>query len=147
MIREKSAGVIIFRKFNEEVKYLLLHYESGHWEFAKGHVEEGESERETASREAKEETGLQILDFIAGFKEGLRYFFKKDGETIMKDVVFFMAESKEGEVELSFEHKGFKWLNFDDSINQLTFDSSKKILKKANDFLVDKEKSSLKRFF
>ena len=147
MKKEKSAGVIVFRKFGDEVKYLLLHYESGHWEYPKGHVEQGEDDKKTAIREAEEETGLKNLEFLPGFKENLRYFYKKDGETIMKDVMFFLAESKEGKVELSFEHQDFKWLNFEDSLKQLTYDSSKKILEKAHEFLVKKEKSNLNRFF
>jgi bis(5'-nucleosidyl)-tetraphosphatase len=146
MIREKSSGVIVFRKFDSEIKYLLLHYESGHWEFTKGHIEKGEDEKETAIRETEEETNLNDLKFVPDFKKNIRYFFKKDGETVMKDVDFFLAESREGEVKLSHEHIGFKWLNFKESIEQLTFDNSKDILKKANEFLVNREKSSLSKF-
>jgi bis(5'-nucleosidyl)-tetraphosphatase len=146
MEREKSSGVIIFRRFGDKIKYLLLHYESGHWEFAKGHVEEGEKERETAVRETKEETGLEDLAFIPSFKESVRYFYKRDGSTIMKDVVFFLAESREGEVKLSFEHKGFKWLGIEEALAQLTFDNSREILRKAEDFLDRENKSNLRSF-
>ena len=38
MISEKSAGAILFVK-EKEPRYLLLHYEAGHWDFPKGHVE------------------------------------------------------------------------------------------------------------
>ncbi|MEW6722749.1 MAG: NUDIX domain-containing protein, partial [Candidatus Micrarchaeota archaeon] len=50
---EKSCGIILFRE-GEKRLYLLLHYEEGHWDFPKGHVEAGESEHEAASREAVE---------------------------------------------------------------------------------------------
>ena len=53
MVKEKSAGAIIYHK-NAEIKFLLLHYGAGHWDLAKGHVEEGETEEQTVSREVEE---------------------------------------------------------------------------------------------
>ncbi len=59
MIREKSAGLIIYRvRPKEGVQYLLLYLRGNYFNFTKGHVNEGESESETALREAFEETGL-----------------------------------------------------------------------------------------
>ena len=45
----------------------------GHWGFVKGHVEDNETEKETALRELKEETGLSKVEFIEGFKEKTHY--------------------------------------------------------------------------
>ena len=56
MERERSAGAIIFREEKRKIYYLLLHYESGHWDFPKGHVEKEEKEKETVKREIREET-------------------------------------------------------------------------------------------
>ena len=61
MEHEKSCGAVIFRVGNA-TKYLLLHYEAGHWDFVKGHSEKGESEEETVRREILEETGLRTTD-------------------------------------------------------------------------------------
>ena len=107
MPSEKSVGAIIFLK-DKEVKYLLLHYESGHWDYVKGHVEKGESEEETLLREAKEEAGLMDLKIIDGFKEKIKYFFKADGKLISKEVVFYLAETKTKDIKLFFAPKGFK---------------------------------------
>ena len=54
--KEKSCGCIII----EKDKVLLIQHIKGHWGFPKGHVEVGETERETAIREAKEETNLDV---------------------------------------------------------------------------------------
>ena len=80
MPREKSTGAIIYRMENGIPLYLLLHYtpsnegKRGQWGFAKGHVEVGETEIETAKREIFEETGIQDLKFIPGFKRLEKYF-------------------------------------------------------------------------
>ena len=58
MIEEISAGVVIFRRENSRILFLLLHYPSGHWDFVKGKIEKGETFHQTAIRETKEETGI-----------------------------------------------------------------------------------------
>ncbi len=153
MPREKSAGAIIFRREAGSVYYLLLHYPSlnrkgGHWEFPKGHVEEGENEEQTMRREVKEETGITDLKVIVGFKKYIKYFFrkykdktlkpnKKETKTqwIFKLVVFFIAETKTKNVKLSHEHKGFAWLPIEEAIKKTTFKNSKVLLKEADDFI------------
>jgi len=58
MARERSAGAVIFRKIDGEIRYLLLHYhyKTYFWDFPKGNMEEGEREDATVRREVREET-------------------------------------------------------------------------------------------
>lgn len=135
MPQEFSAGVVIFRKEKGSHLYLLLHYESGHWDFVKGNVEKGESAEETVKREAAEEAGIEDLGFVPGFKEKISYFYKKEGKTIYKEVVFLLAESRTEEVKISFEHIGFEWLPYEEAVARLTFKNAKKVLEKASGFL------------
>src|SRR5271157_749655 len=133
-LHEKSCGAVVFKK-NGEVKYLLLHYEAGHWDYVKGQVEPHESERETVLRELQEETGITEASFIEGFREVISYFYRREGKTVNKEVIFYLIESQESEVRLSYEHIGFEWLNYDKAMARLTFSNAKKVLEKANDFL------------
>ena len=160
MPKETSAGAIIFRKEprsrasslqgrDNKIYYLLLHYKSGHWDFPKGHIEKGEKEEETVKREIKEETGIEDVEIIDGFKEWVKYVFrrsyglegeeKKKAPWVFKIVTFYLAETKTKEIKISFEHLGYKWLPYEEAFKQLTFKNAKEILKKANDFLVSKE--------
>lgn len=143
MRREISAGVVIFRKEGEKILYLLLHYESGHWDFVKGNIEEKESVEETVRRETKEEVGLGDLDIIEDFKESIKYMFTwppKDpkAERIFKIVTFRLAKTKIKVIKLSFEHIGFEWLPYKEALERLTFKNAKEILKKSNDHLSEK---------
>ncbi len=138
---EKSAGAIIFRK-NGQIKYLLLHYPSrartpnkDYWDFPKGHIEKGESLLQTVKREIKEETGIGDIKIASGFKETIRYFFRKGNKNILKFVTFFLAESKTSQVKISPEHIGFNWLSYNDALKRLTFKIAKEILEKAHRFL------------
>ena len=133
---EKSAGGVIFREEKGKIYYLLLHYESGHWGFAKGHIEKGESLEDTVYREIKEETGIGDIKIIKGFKEWIKYFFKLKGKDIFKIVTYLLTETKQKEVKISWEHTGYRWLTYKEALEQLTFKNTKEILKKANKFLI-----------
>lgn len=133
---EKSAGAVIFRKEQDNLYYLVLHYRAGHWDFVKGNIEKGEEIKQTIIREAEEESGIKDLEFIKGFKETIEYFYKLKGKTIFKTVVFFLAETKTKEIKLSFEHIGFKWLSYEKALEILTYKNAKEILIKANNFLL-----------
>lgn len=139
MQKEKSVGAIICRKEKGDMLYLLLEYariddakgKHTYLDFPKGHVENGESELETLAREVKEETGIEDLKIIVGFRESIEYFFRIRGRLIKKEVVFFLAETKTKDVIISPEHKGFVWLSYDDAKNKMKFQNSKKLLDKA----------------
>ena len=133
---EKSAGAVIFYRADKKIKYLLLHYQAGHWDFPKGNIEKEEKLEETTRREIKEETGLEDIKFIPGFKGSIKYFYKLKGKNIFKIVTFFLVKTKTKEVKISWEHTGFKWLPYEEALEQLTFKNAKEILKKANDFLL-----------
>jgi 8-oxo-dGTP pyrophosphatase MutT (NUDIX family) len=131
MIEETSAGIVLFRKEDSKILFLLLHYPSGHWDFIKGKMEEGESTHETAIREAKEETGIIDITFLENFEEWINYDFQYQGELVHKKVVFFLAETKTKEVMISHEHLDFTWMDYNTSMEKTTFDNAKTVLTRA----------------
>lgn len=145
---EKSVGVIVFRKVEDKIEYLLLHYRHGHWDFSKGHTGKGETEEETMRRELKEETGIEEIKIMPGFSKKIRFFYKakddeyarrkKKGEKtlIFKKVVFYLAETQTKEVKISSEHIGFEWLEFKKAFERTTYRGPKRILKKADRYLL-----------
>ncbi len=129
---------MLYREGDQNL-YLLLHYSSqgqnkDYFDFPKGHIEEGETEEETARREIEEETGIEKLFFFPDFKEWIKYFFKKEGETVFKMVVFFLARCNSKEVTISEEHKGYRWATYKQAMKLLEFQNSREVLKKAHLF-------------
>ena len=135
MIEETSAGIVIFRKEGSKKLFLLLHYPSGHWDFVKGKMEQGESTHQTAIRETQEETGITDITFIEDFEEWIEYNFKYQGELVQKKVVFFLAETKSKQVNISHEHNGYIWMDYNSSMEKTTFDNAKTVLTKAQKLL------------
>jgi bis(5'-nucleosidyl)-tetraphosphatase len=135
MHKEKSCGAVIFHRNEEQTRYLLLNYAAGHWDFVKGNVEPNENEKDTVVRELKEETGITEAQFIDGFREEIVYFYRRQGLTIRKEVVFYLMESYTDKVEISFEHVGYIWLDYQHAMEKLTFKNAKDTMQKAHDFL------------
>jgi 8-oxo-dGTP pyrophosphatase MutT (NUDIX family) len=135
VLREKSCGAVVFLKKDNETKFLLLNYAAGHWDFVKGNVEPKEAEKQTVTRELQEETGITDAKFIDGFREPIGYFYRRQGLTVHKEVVFFIMETKTEQVQISFEHVGFIWLDYKHAMEKLTFKNARDVLQKAHDFL------------
>jgi len=129
-VMETSCGLVL-------VNYdmlLILQYPQGHWDFVKGHVEQDDESFEiTALRELAEETGIDSATLVPNFQTRTEYQFTHKGEVIDKQVHWFLAETDEMIVKLSSEHVGFLWLSWNDAMEQLTFDNSKRVLSAAKD--------------
>ena len=129
MKREKSCGALVFRKNEGAYDLVLLRHKfGGHWSFPKGHVEQGENERQTALREVREETGLSIR-LLDGFRESVEYFPKPG---VKKQVVYFLGKAL-GEVltpqeeEISEVH----WIPIDKAAEMVTFANDKRLIRLA----------------
>src|SRR3989344_7216870 len=106
MPREISAGVIIYRKMSEGLKYLLLYHGGNYWNFPKGKLERSERGMDAAFREAKEETGLGKNDLILKdqFRVTNKFFFFREKRRIFKVVIFYLAQSMARDITVSMEH-------------------------------------------
>jgi len=135
VLGEKSCGAIVYMKRSSGLLYLLLHYEAGHWDFVKGNVEVNEAEKETVVRELREETGITDGCFVDEFREKIDYYYRRQGETVHKEVVFYLMETNTEIITISFEHVGSIWLNYVQAMEKLTFKNAKLLLARANDFL------------
>ncbi len=140
MKREISAGVIVYRRDakTHEPLFLVMHYISGHWDFAKGKLEGIETKIQAAIRELEEETGIEQVALQNGFEQSLTYIFRdRKGEMVEKEVTFFLGETGTEKVVLSREHLYAKWLPYKDASKQLTYGNARQILAQAQRILED----------
>ncbi len=130
---EKSCGAIVYRKHHGNTEILLVrHLKSGHWSFPKGHMEAGETEEDTARREIKEETGLDVL-LDTGFRETVNYSPKKNTK---KTGVYFVGMVASHElIPQQDEISELRWLEIEQAGNVLTYDNDKLLANKAKSFI------------
>ena len=89
---ETCCGAVVINRENGETRYLLIANPSGIWGFPKGHMEAGETERETALREIKEETGLDV-QFLGNFRAADEHALLREGRPdVTKQITYFLAE-------------------------------------------------------
>lgn len=129
---EKSCGAVIYTVVNGKRLYLVEIMQKGHTSFCKGHVEENESEHQTAAREIREETGLEVK-FVEGFRQTVEYSPDTD---CLKTVVFFLADADSTNVTIQEEEvREIEWLPYEEALTKLTFDSLREVLQQAENFL------------
>lgn len=133
MAKEKSCGAIVYRKQGDRLQLLILrHRMGGHWSFPKGHVEEGETEVQTALREVKEETGLNI-ELYDGFREQVSYSPRPG---IKKDVVYFLGFAKDSRtIRQEEEISEIRWIDLDQTYNYLTYENDRRLIQSAKRYM------------
>ncbi|MDY0075416.1 MAG: NUDIX domain-containing protein [Acholeplasmataceae bacterium] len=125
MTKEKSCGAVIFRKHQDKYQFVLIQQRYGlHFGFPKGHVEKNESERMTAKREVKEETGLDI-EIFDQVKAKTSYSPKRG---VIKDVVYFLAKALSFDIKPQEEEIAHAvWVDASDVLDHLTYPNDKKL--------------------
>lgn len=136
-MREKSCGAIVYKEENGILKFLLVYQSNGHHSFPKGHMEIGETEVDTAIREIKEETNLDV-ELDTDFRCEISYIIET--KNIWKDSVYFLATpitynliNQEGEIiECT-------WNTYEEVIEKLEYDNIKEVFQKAYDYIKNKK--------
>lgn len=134
MNKEKSCGAVVYRKLDTGIEYLVIKSKAhGDWGFPKGHMEKGESEQETAKREVLEETGLSVT-LIDEFRTTVEYTMPNG---IPKEVVYYIGKaSAEHAVKIQQEEiREYKWLKFNEILRLITFENTREVLRRVNNFL------------
>ncbi|MFH1246204.1 MAG: NUDIX domain-containing protein [Candidatus Liptonbacteria bacterium] len=136
--REISAGIIVYKKTEEGLKFLILYHGHNYWNFPKGKIESEEKSLEAALRETREETELsnRNLKLVQNFKAYERFYFRRAGQPVYKIVIFYLAETDATEIAISHEHNGYAWFSFNEAKRILgKYRDSQRVLKQVCDFL------------
>lgn len=131
---EKSCGAVVFTRVDGQVKFALVQQLAGFFSFPKGHVEVGESERETALREIYEELQLKPT-LIEGFRTVDEHIIPHKPD-VTKQIVYFLAEYADQEIVFQREELlSAPLVSYEEAMALFQFESSKRILKEASEFL------------
>jgi phosphoribosylformimino-5-aminoimidazole carboxamide ribotide isomerase len=121
-LQRRSAGLVPYRRGPNGPEFLLifnLFFEQ--WQFPRGGIEPGESDRESAVREFYEETGLPVARLYDDCRVELQYTATIRNYAIERTVVYFLAEIGGGEIRLGHEnHCEARWLPAQEAWELLT---------------------------
>lgn len=132
--KEKACGGVIVKGG----KVLMVLQDNGVFAFPKGHVEEGETEEETALREILEETGLKTrLDT----KKRIEFGYHISDKDIDKTVVLFVGEQAEDGVVRAQEGEisRVEWVEIPEVEKKLQFEEWKNAWEKARKIIKEEE--------
>ena len=136
MITEKSCGAIVYTKDYGSIQYVIIRSKEGFYGFPKGHMEENETEAETALREVAEETGLTIT-LVPAFRTEDTHTFNRNGETRLKRIIYFLgAYSGQTPIAQETELNGVFLMSYETAMSSFQFNSSKRLLTEAHNFLM-----------
>jgi len=130
---EKSAGFLIFKR-DGTVRYLFLK-NRGRFDVPKGLQQPGEDDLASGLRELKEETGITNAAIIPVFKKTSRYFYRWEKSLVRKEVVYFLAEFKSGEIRVSEEHDGYTWMTKEEALANVRYQNLKELVEEADRIL------------
>ena len=127
---EVSCGAVVFTRTPDGIRYVIIRSLEGFYGFPKGHMEQGETERETALREIREEVGLTVR-LLGGFREVYEHSLpKKPGVT--KRVVYFLAEYEDQQLAPQAEELSqAELMSFDEAMAAFQFENLRELLVKA----------------
>lgn len=128
---EKSCGAVTFTRQGGKTLFLLVRNLSGAVGFPKGHVELGENEHETATREIREEAGLAVR-FLGGFRRSCSYHIYT---AVHKQTVYYLARFT-GDIRPQAEEIPRYWLaTYKEALGLISFENDRNILRQARLFL------------
>ena len=131
MIREFSAGGLALRRFRGREFLAAVRVKDGRvLALPKGHIDPGESAADAATRELREEAGIdgRLVEKLGDVK----YWYSRDGDRVMKVVSFFLFRYRSGSVrDHDFEVDSAEWVPLEDAPRLLSYRGEREMAEAA----------------
>lgn len=133
--RDEAAGGLVAQLADGRLQVVLIAVARGRrqlWALPKGHFKKKESARQTALREVREETGLEVE--ILRPLGVIDYWFVEDGVRYHKFVEYFVMRAVGGHLDHhDDEVTEARWFDWSDAVASMSYDNERALVESARD--------------
>jgi ADP-ribose pyrophosphatase YjhB (NUDIX family) len=129
IVREPTAGGIVFRHGQKGIEILLIQDAKDRWTIPKGHIEEGETAQQTARREIGEEAGLKDVD-ILGWLGKIHFRYRRIDKLVLMTTQIYLVRAKGDTNAIQKEEwmNGIKWFPFHEALDAIEYEDIGKLM-------------------
>ena len=130
IVREPTAGGIVFRRNEKgQIEILLIQDAKDRWTIPKGHIEEGETAKQTARREIGEEAGLHEVDVLDWLGK-IHFRYRRIDKLVLMTTQIYLVRAKGDTDAIQKEEwmNGIKWFSFHDALDAIEYEDIGKLM-------------------
>lgn len=129
IVREATAGGIVYRHGKEGIEILLIQDIKDRWTIPKGHIEEGETAQQTARREIGEEVGLHNVD-IQGWLGKIHFRYRRVDKLVLMTTQIYLVKALGDTNKIQKEDimNDIKWFKFHDALEVVEYEDIGKLM-------------------
>lgn len=129
IVREPTSGGVIFRRHNGKIQILLIQDAKKRWTIPKGHIEDGETAKQTAEREIGEEAGLHDIE-VLGWLGKINFRYRRLNKLVLMTTQVYLVHAKSGTDKIQKEDwmAGIKWFDFNDALDKIEYEDISKLM-------------------
>ena len=130
VVREPTSGGIVFRRnTKKEVEILLIQDAKDRWTIPKGHIEKGETPKQTAEREIMEETGLAKVEMMSWLGK-INFRYRRQQSLVLMTTEIFLAHAVGDTDAIKPEEwmNGIKWFTAAEALDKIEYEDIGKII-------------------
>lgn len=131
IVREPTAGGIVFRMTsdNRDIEILLIQDSKNRWTIPKGHIEPGETAKQTAVREIGEESGLKNVEVLAWLGK-IHFKYRRLEKLVLMTTQVYLVQSMDKNERPTKEKwmNGIRWFSFADALDAIEYADIEKLM-------------------
>ncbi len=130
-MREPTAGGIVFRMTpdQKDIEILLIQDSKNRWTIPKGHIEPGETAKQTAIREIGEESGLKGIEVLTWLGK-IHFKYRRLDKLVLMTTQIYLVHSLDDKEKPTKEKwmNGIKWFKFGDALDAIEYEDIEKLM-------------------
>ena len=130
VVKEPTAGGVVWRRNQAgKIEVLLIQDAKDRWTIPKGHIEEGETAKQTAEREINEETGLAEME-MQGFLGKINFRYRRQQSLVLMTTDIFLVAAKGDTNDITPEEwmKGIQWFSANEALDKIEYEDIGKLI-------------------